>query len=223
MDKSNENERVMLLCAHPDDEALGAGGTIASYMRAGKEVIIVIFTDGESSHPWQKKEVLTKIRREEIISATNELGGPKLIHLGLQDGKLTLDIKKPVVLQLLSKLLEQYKPHRVFTHSRDDMLYPDHVAVHKSVLHAVDSYNAAHPEKIEVYTFNIWGFSLFGRSTPQLVVDISETFEHKTRALAKFSSQKLALAQLWPTVIIKAIGNGLKTNTRYAEAFYKIR
>jgi LmbE family N-acetylglucosaminyl deacetylase len=253
-------QTVVVFCAHPDDEALGVGGTIAKYTQQGVYVVVVLFTDGESSHPFHKKEYVQKIRREEIAGAGKLLGVSKIIHLGLRDGSLSADIKKPLVKQLLVDILEQYSPQKVFTHSRDDMLYPDHVAVHKSTLSAVKEYlfkHQASQEKqtnarqsvltnsiktempiheqektknfeqksyqIDVFTFNIWGMTLFDTFAPQLVVDITESFEKKIRAIEQFKSQKLAIAQLLPTIVYKAVQAGSKINVKYAESFRKIR
>jgi LmbE family N-acetylglucosaminyl deacetylase len=223
MDKQSDSKCVMVFCAHPDDEALGAGGTLALYSRQGIEVVVVLFTDGESSHPWEKPEHVTKTRRAEVRDAGDAIGISKIIHLGLRDGKLTDDIKKPIVRELLLGALKQYKPQKVFTHARQDMLYPDHVAVHKVTLAAIDEYNKTAEQPTEVYTFNVWGFALIDRNDPQLTVDISSTFDNKRKALLAFKSQRLALYQLWPTVFVKAIVNGLKSNKKYAENFYKIR
>jgi LmbE family N-acetylglucosaminyl deacetylase len=223
MVKQSGSETAVVFCAHPDDEALGVGGTIAKYIQMGKQVIVVIFTDGESSHPWEKKEFVTKKRRDEVHNAASFIGSPKIIHLGLKDGSLTKDIKKPIVHQLIKDILVQYKPSKVFTHARDDMLYPDHVAVHKVTLGAIDDYNKTATSPTEVFTFNIWGFAIWNRERPLLIVDITTTFEQKIKALRAFDSQKLALAQLWPSVFIKALIWGFRANTRYAESFYKIR
>ena len=42
-------ERVLVIAAHPDDEVLGMGGTIAKYSARGDEVAILIVTDGSTS------------------------------------------------------------------------------------------------------------------------------------------------------------------------------
>jgi N-acetylglucosamine malate deacetylase 2 len=235
---------VIVCCAHPDDEALGLGGTIAQYTKQSIPVIVVLFTDGESSHPFHKKEYVQKIRREEISGAGKVLGVSKIIHLGLRDGSLTTDVKKPLVKQLLVDIFEQYHPQKVFTHSRDDMLYPDHVAVHKVTISAVKEYRdkqlelthlssirASHSQEsklsdmqtVEVYTFNIWGMTLFDTFAPQLLVDITSSFDKKIRAIEQFKSQKLAIAQLLPTIVYKAVQAGSKINVQYAESFRKVR
>ena len=49
---------MLVVCAHPDDNILGAGGTIAKYSSEGKKVITVIASYGESGNPWLKENVI---------------------------------------------------------------------------------------------------------------------------------------------------------------------
>lgn len=63
----------MVFCAHPDDEVLGAGGTIAKYAREGKKVIAVIFSYGESSHPWMKKKIHDKNKSQRINQSRKDI------------------------------------------------------------------------------------------------------------------------------------------------------
>ncbi len=218
------SETVIMFCAHPDDEAIGPGGTIAKYSQEKKNVIVVIFSEGEGSHPLHKKHIITKTRKKEAEKCAKILGVEILYHWNYRDGKLSIDLQNPRVTERLIKLLEKHKPHKAFTHSQDDMLYKDHIGVHKAVTNAVDIYNKKYAKiKTELYTFNIWSLTFRNRNTPQLTVDISDVFHIKQDSLKVFKSQQVALIQLWPVVIIKAILNGFAKKTQFAENFYKIR
>jgi len=54
----NRKESILVFSAHSDDFVIGAGGTIAKYVREGKKVQAIVFTYGEKSHPWLKGEVV---------------------------------------------------------------------------------------------------------------------------------------------------------------------
>lgn len=224
-EKRKFEETIVVFCAHPDDEAIGMGGTIAKYAQEGKRIICCIFTDGEASHPWEKRSFITSKRRREVTKAAKLLGTTKLYHFGFADGKLKQEITKPIVRQVILDTLRKYKPTKVFTHDADDMLYPDHVAVHKTVCAAVDEYNKSKSDsqKAGLYTFNIWAFAMRKRNTPQLFVDVTETFTIKLDAIKEFKTQRLALWQLYPAILVRAIMLGLDKKTRYGENFYKIR
>src|SRR5689334_16595346 len=85
--------RLLLLAAHPDDETLGAGGLLATAARAGAEIVVVIATDGEASHPASPTHSPTRLaamRRKEVHSAIGHLAPQAQIHcLGLPDGRVS--------------------------------------------------------------------------------------------------------------------------------------
>ena len=85
-------ERVVVVAAHPDDESLGAGGLLARAHRSGLDVVVVVATDGESSHPRSRTHsatLLATIRRAEMQAALRALAPGAALHLlGLPDGGL---------------------------------------------------------------------------------------------------------------------------------------
>jgi LmbE family N-acetylglucosaminyl deacetylase len=71
--------RVVVAAAHPDDEVLGLGGTLARLAAAGLRVTVVSVTDGEGSHPGSTAvgpARLAALRAEELRAALAELGAP---------------------------------------------------------------------------------------------------------------------------------------------------
>ncbi|MEU6056842.1 PIG-L family deacetylase [Streptomyces sp. NPDC047097] len=85
-----EAGRVVVVAAHPDDEVLGVGGTLALLAAAGVELTVVSVTDGEGSHPGSTRyspEQLAGVRARELRDALAELGadGAEIVRLGLPD------------------------------------------------------------------------------------------------------------------------------------------
>ena len=85
--------RVVVVAPHPDDEVLGAGGTIHRLAAAGFDVEVVAVTDGEGSHPRStaiSPECLRARRPRETATALARLGvKPTAVdRLGLADGSL---------------------------------------------------------------------------------------------------------------------------------------
>lgn len=82
-------ERLVVVAAHPDDESLGAGGLVATAVRAGVPVSLVVATAGEGSHPdspTHTPEDLARRRRVEMDAAAAALGvdpahGVRLLEL----------------------------------------------------------------------------------------------------------------------------------------------
>ncbi|OON82992.1 PIG-L deacetylase family protein [Streptomyces tsukubensis] len=72
---------VLVVAAHPDDEVLGFGGTMAALAALGTDVHLVSVTDGEASHPHHTHvtpERLARMRVAELGEAMKELGLPGL-------------------------------------------------------------------------------------------------------------------------------------------------
>lgn len=213
-------ETIMVFCAHPDDEVIGVGGTIAKYARQGKQVIAVIFSYGESSHPWMQKKFTIKMRVKESRKAGKFLGCKKTVFLGLKDGLLSSETQTLKVKNMLENIILKYNPTKIFTHSYNDILYKDHRAVYDVVTKVIDKMRY----EGEVYTFNVWNITnIRRRNLPRLIVDITNTFKLKMKALELFKSQKVALAQLMPIVYTRAFKHGFEAKCRWGEKFYKIR
>jgi LmbE family N-acetylglucosaminyl deacetylase len=74
-----KNNSILVIAAHPDDEVLGCGGTIAKYTKDKIEVNILFISDGESSRKLSKKKKSFKInkRKKNAIAAAKILGANK--------------------------------------------------------------------------------------------------------------------------------------------------
>jgi LmbE family N-acetylglucosaminyl deacetylase len=212
-------ETVLIICAHPDDEIIGAGGTIAKYSREGKNVVSVIFSYGEKSHWWMKKKYTVEMRVNECRAAGKIVGTSETVFLGLKDFMLSEEVKKKKNLALLEKVINKYNPSRIFTHSPDDIIYADH----KAVWDAVDKVTKRMGYAGDIYVFNIWGKDMRISKNPKLFIDISDVFSVKLRALKCFRSQSMALFQLYPGIFWKAFRTGFQNHCRFAEVFHKVK
>jgi len=65
---------AVVVAAHPDDEVLGVGGTMAMLAAAGARLRLIAVTDGEASHPGIDPAVLRRVRAEETTAALAALG-----------------------------------------------------------------------------------------------------------------------------------------------------
>lgn len=83
-------ERLVVVSAHPDDEALGVGGLVALAHRAGVPVYLVLLTAGEASHPPREhmtRHALASQRLAEMDAAVDVLApGSPVVFLGALDG-----------------------------------------------------------------------------------------------------------------------------------------
>jgi LmbE family N-acetylglucosaminyl deacetylase len=215
----NDAKRVLIICAHSDDQVIGAGGTTAKLSRQGAQIKTFICSFGEQSHPHLKEVEVRKMRVLESQRANRLLGGDDVLFLGMREGKFKTEYEQKNWRGKLLKHIHTFKPEVILTHASDDP-HPDHRAVYHIVLdlHGKGKLNC------EVYSFDVWTvFNLQKRRAPKLVMDISQTFARKLDALSEFKSQKVAVFTLLWSVYTKAIYYGLKRGTRYAEVFYRVR
>ena len=122
-------ETLLFLCAHNDDQLLGAGGTIAKYTKEGKKIITVIFSFGEMSNPLEQDIVTRRTRVIESKRVSKILGESELYYLGIKEGKFKEGIESKKIHEKIQKIIKRIKPNKIFTHSVDDP-HPDHKQVH---------------------------------------------------------------------------------------------
>lgn len=211
--KRVKGECILTLCAHNDDQIIGAGGTIRRYVDEGISAYTYIFSYGEASHPHLRPEVIAKRRERESLQSARILGDT-IAYLELKEGTFTETCDRTE----LKNIIRMHNPTKIFTHTPDDP-HPDHIAVYKIVTSVAKEMNF----KGEIYAFDIWNlFSVKTNHYPKLFVDISKTFWVKVKALLKHKSQVNAIVSLGWHMYLKALINGWNNHCRYAELFHKI-
>jgi LmbE family N-acetylglucosaminyl deacetylase len=189
---------ALILAAHPDDEVLGCGGTIAKLANQGATIHVAFLADGVFSRQGDKAAQQTELidRREAAQKACAILGAKSVSFGEFPDNRMDtialLDIVKVV-----EELIAEHRPDTVFTHHAGD-LNIDHRRVHEAAV------TACRPQRgntvktllcFEVSSSTEWqtpgsapGF------TPNWFVNISETLDHKLAALDAYATE---LCQ-WP-------------------------
>jgi len=219
MKNRKNKQNILIICAHPDDEVLGAGGTIAKYSQEGYNVYTIICSSGNITSPIEKE--ITEKRAKESLEAGRILGAAGTIFLGLRDMKLMKDLKNKKIRQTLKNYILNYNPVKIFTHAKDDV-HIDHLAVFNAVNKICEEINF----NGDLYSFEVWNlFNLRKRNVPRLYIDITDTFKFKVKALKLFKTpvQRLIMFLFVLPVLIRAIVAGISAHCRYAEVFYKVR
>ena len=170
---------ILVIGAHSDDPAFGAGGTIAKYASEGKKIKSIIFSYGELSHPHLKPEIIAKTRAKEAEASDEILGGSGVTIFDCKEGRFAQEIVSLKIKQKLRSIIKKEKPIKIFTHGANDA-HPDHLAVYNLIKEMI------HKKEItcDVYSFDVWGlFRVRKRMVPRLVVDITTTFNKKIQAM----------------------------------------
>lgn len=127
--------RLACVVAHPDDESLGFGGTLARYAAEGVEVSLIVATRGErgrhgdGTEPHPGPEELGRIREAELRAAAAALGVRHVRLLGYVDG--ALDQADPVeAAGRVAVCLRELRPQVVLTFDPFGIYgHPDHIAI----------------------------------------------------------------------------------------------
>jgi len=188
-------DRYMLVVAHPDDAEFSAAGTIARLTNAGKDVTIVQVTSGDkgTSDADVMPETLTQRREAEELESAKRLGVSRVEFLRCTDGELVPDL---TLRERIVRMIRLHRPDVIISHDpfRPYALHPDHRAVGFAALDAVyptardPQYFPNHmKEGLQPHkTAEIW---FFNAEHPDLIVDITETFDRKVDALRAHVSQ----------------------------------
>lgn len=136
----------MAVLAHPDDESLGIGGTIAKYASEGVEVFLLCATrgdggryhihrPGDAQHPGA--DALGAIRERELCAAASVLGVKDVTFLDYRDQQL--DRAAPtIVIDDIARHLRRVQPDVVITFGPDGAYgHPDHIAISQFATAAV--------------------------------------------------------------------------------------
>jgi len=129
--------RVLGIFAHPDDETLCAGGTLAKYASAGADVRVISLTKGEAGQirdaSVSTRVTLSAVREKELDAAGHELGLTETRCLDHPDGGLSA-IDSQTLVSLASELISEIDPDVVITFGPDGFSgHPDHIAVGAAV------------------------------------------------------------------------------------------
>jgi LmbE family N-acetylglucosaminyl deacetylase len=191
----DEWDTYMWVVAHPDDAEFSSAGTIARLTGLGKNVVIIQVTSGDkgtpdSSVPGQE---LASGREVEERNAADVLGVNEVVFLRCTDGELIPDL---ALREKIVRQIRRFKPDVIVSHDpyRPYALHPDHRACGFAAIDSVyptardPHYFPEHlAEGLEPHkTAEIW---FFNAEQPDLVVDITETFDTKIASLREHASQ----------------------------------
>jgi len=132
----------MCVLAHPDDESLGTGGTLAKYAVEGVDTYLLTATRGERGRFGEGSErpspdVVGETREAELRAAAKELGVREVTILGYPDGGVDA-VASTIAQEAIAKHLCRVRPHVVVTFGPEGAYgHPDHVAISQLTTAAV--------------------------------------------------------------------------------------
>ena len=158
-------KKILIIAAHPDDEVLGCGGTMARLAREGNEVYTLMMGEGITARdkkrdPGLRKKELNELEKQ-VNSANKILGVKETFIYHLPDNRFdSVDLLD--VIKKIEEVKNRIKPDMIFTHYEKD-LNIDHQVLYRAVLAATRP--MAGETVKEVYSFEVlssteWNFPL---------------------------------------------------------------
>jgi len=190
-----ETADVLVVAAHPDDAEFGASGTVARWIREGKEVVYVLCTSGEkgTSDRSVSPQWLARVREKEQLAAANLLGVREVVFLRYPDQGLedSVEFRRDIV-----RAIRKYRPDTVVTLDpyRRYIWHRDHRITGQVVLDAVYPFARDHlafPDLLKegLEPHKVKEVFLWASENINHKVDITETFHLKVAALRCHESQ----------------------------------
>ncbi len=220
-------KKSLVIAAHPDDEVLGVGGTIAK-LSEDEEFYILIVTEGCSSQYKDRdfKKIITE-KKENAIKAAEILGAREVFFGDLPDMKLDT-VPHTEVNAVIERVISLVNPETVYTHHFGDVNL-DHRMVYNSTLVAARPTESSSVKRLLTYetlSSTEWqNLNSDMQFAPNYYVDIDETLQRKIEALKAYSIETRAFPHpRSPEAIINlARYRGQSVGLRAAEAFSLVR
>lgn len=196
-----DNETILVLSPHPDDESIGFGGGLLKY---GIRVDVVCITDGGKGIPGCSPKMASEIRRSEFFDAMSKCGVRHSFWLGVSDGAMDQALDR-----LLSLPMNAYSyialPNWLDTH-------PDHCALAHLIAEAYKA--GVISDRVKIIFYEVWN----ALAVPTHFVDLSQLAQKKKELIDMYRSQIAQINYSYRMLQLNAY-RGMAVNVRYAEVY----
>lgn len=216
---------VAIISAHPDDEILGAGGTLIRHREQGDKITWIIVTNLFETHGFSKERIDS--RKQEIEKIADSLNVHKVVQFDYPTMHLSSSDLTSLVPKISAVFLEE-KPHTIYTVNRSDA-HSDHRVVFDAVMSCTKSFR--YPFVREVMMYECLSETEFAPALnekvfiPNCFVDISNQMAEKISLMNFYQSELGEHPFPRSERNIRALGTyrGAISGVEYAEAFQLIK
>ncbi|RUR97099.1 hypothetical protein EFW57_03339 [Bacillus velezensis] len=185
--------KVMVFAAHPDDEIIGVGGTLAKHVRQGDSVSAVIMAEGKSSRKTDYKKPEDSVMEhsnQETEQALSTLGIHDFVRLNLPDNRMdSMDLLD--VVKEAEKQINRFQPDIVYTQYGGDINI-DHSVVFRAVMTATRPLPGHTVKRVFAYetlSSTEWNYCQKDQFHANFFVNIEDELETKLKSMACYGSE----------------------------------
>jgi len=222
------SEKILVVAAHPDDEILGCGATIAKKIKREKaEVSILILSKGVlSRNKIKNKHKLINNNLNSAKKANKFLGVKKIKILDFKDNEFD-NYTKLKIIKKIELEINRFKPNTIYTHFNGD-LNIDHQVVSECVITATRPVNNSNLNKIfffEVLSSTDFSFSIKKKFEPNHFENIEEFIDFKIKALKFYENEmkKFPHSRSIENILNLSKLRGSQMFKKHAEAFMLVK
>ena len=218
-------KNVIVISAHPDDETLGAGGTILKHVDNGDNVFWLIVTNVFEDQGFSKERVAG--RQKEIRKVEGLLGIKKTFLLNYP----TMTLSSGSILKMvpeISAVFSEVKPEIIYTLNRSDA-HSDHRIIFDAVMSCTKSFRYPYIKQVLMYeciSETEFAPALAEKAfLPNYFVDITKYMDKKNEAMRVFESElgEHPFPRSLDNIRALAHFRGASVGVQYAEAFQLLK
>ena len=217
--------KVIVISAHPDDEVLGAGGTLLKHVANGDSVFWLIITNVFETQGFSKEMV--ENRQKEIAKVAEAIGFLKTFKLDYP----TMSLSSSSIIKMvpeISAIFAEVKPEIIYCLNRSDA-HSDHRLTFDAVMACTKSFRYPFVKRVLLYEcISETEFApAFSEKAflPNYFVDISEFFNKKLEIMKVYESEigEHPFPRSLRNIDALATFRGASVGVEYAEAFQLIK
>ncbi len=218
-------KKIIVISAHPDDEIIGAGGTLLKHKKNGDELYWIITTNVFEKHGFTKERVLS--RQEEISTVAQRLGVKKTYALDYPTMMLSSDSLIEMIPKI-SAIFTEIRPEVIYCLNRSDA-HSDHRITFDAVMACTKSFR--YPYIKQVLMYECISETEFAPQLPEKVfmpnyfVDISDFHQEKLEIMKIYESElgTHPFPRSLRNMEALATYRGASVGVEYAEAFQLLK
>lgn len=218
-------KKVIVISAHPDDETLGAGGTILKHKANGDEIYWIIITEASEKQGFSEERILSRNREIKIVA--DKFGIKKIFKLGY----LSMSLSSQTLIEMVPKIsaiFSEIEPEIIYSLNRSDA-HSDHRVTFDAVVACTKSFRYPYIKKVLMY--ECISETEFAPALPEKVfipnyyVDITDYMAEKLEIMKIYDSELGAhpFPRSLKNIKALAIYRGASVGVEFAEAFQLIK